>query len=254
MLTTQYGVHDPERVARFALRALRQGNMTALEYDNAFRAILSEIPKTDQKTVIDLDLTGLRSDISNECSYNKITELPWTDFNSVSKKVLMHTGSTFFPSIQTSQQNPRPAVSAVRVQTGKRPRSTTVAAAQSSSKQDKPKYVCKGSGIMDGQRPPQGYNTTTGLGPVMPLMPDTAETVAYFHKLGATKNKYEWHHSLHHWNQHAMMFSRCQFCASRDHISTACPIKLGGLKNEYVIFPLIEKKHKGPAVMGSRGM
>lgn len=257
VLKTQYGVHDPERVARFALRALRQGTTTALAYDNAFRAILSEIPNTDPHTIIDQYLTGLREDIRIECSYNKLTDTKWTTFNEVSKKVLLHTGSTSFPGSQPNQ-NPRPSVSSVHPQnlTGKkrtRERSTTpqVAATQESSKRQAP---YNGPGIINGQRPPAGYNATTGLGPDMPIMPNTAETIAHYHKLGKTQNDYEWHSALHAWNGHARMHGLCQYCGEARHVSTGCPIKLQGLKDRYVIYPKIEKKWKGPARMGRRGL
>lgn len=94
--TTQYELQDPERVVSFALRALRQGNMTAA-YDTASRAILSEIPFMHGHCST---LAGPREEISKECSSNKLTDSNWNTFQKI---VQWNTGPTSCPS---SQSNP----------------------------------------------------------------------------------------------------------------------------------------------------
>lgn len=246
VMTTQYGVIDPERKARHALKGLRQGTNTAAEFDRSFRALLSQVNGIDENTLIDQYLCGLSAQLQDKCSHNRQSMAPWESLEDLSRVAIMEDASTKQMQVLTNSNTQLPrsvaAIAPKQALAGKRLRG--------SSSDARPPNQQPSGVVAATQRPPVGgYSSVTGNGPDTPAWPNTQASIDYFRGLGRTTEIHPWHVALKSWLKHVRMYALCNFCGAARHTTGTCTAH----KHEYVIPPLIEKKIKGPAVMGSRG-
>lgn len=221
VLTTRYGPYNPERVARQEIRNLKQGSMRGVEYDLAFRALLSDIPNYDERTMIDLFIDGLNQNLKLDCDFDNRTYKPWTSLNDLTAFVNLKDSSSRFHSnvkvhnVSTSKRaQPQGNMMVVSRSRSSNPRDVAeadVASFQPVHHGRNRQAGGGGGGGMNGGG--GGARPAAGNGHIHPPKPPIAEAVVNEYKAkGTTTNHAEYDKVYKDWNDLCRTHNACYAC------------------------------------------